>query len=292
MKYLKKYNESKGSDIQNRYSIYDWFEDLKSMEWNRKSINKSELKKWSDHFIGKGVYERISNLVNDISKSIRSVDIGYISDRMLEVWDELPSEKDKYVMFAVAYGNYENFDKSMYRYNGLLSILSPSDDVRKLEITIHIIKEILMPSLFIGSPSIRVRRNDDQIYVTDDKWNCLNFNINNYGFNENDKFDNGESGRRSTTTIFKYELDKKEYFTIDKVIDMYKPCIVIEIGGYESQSTGKIKISHIEELLDDVLETILPELDYEEVLWDKSRGVRKFTDDECYDYTLKIILSK
>lgn len=298
MKYLKKYNESKWGavgdvqDIQHHYSIYDWFEDLKSMQWSKKSINNSELKKWSDHFIGSGVYQEISNLVDDIFQSIRSVDYDYINDRMLEVWDELPTGKDKYVMACVAYGDYENFDKkNMYKYNGLISVMSPWDDSRKLDVVINIIKDILYPTLFIGSPNIPLRRTEEQLYVTDKKWNCQKFDIDNYEFNEGEEFDNGGTGRRSTTTIFKYELDKKRDYDVDKVISMYKPCLVIEIGGHnDSHLTGKIKLSHLEPLLDDVLETILPELDYEEVIWDKSRGKRQFTDDEFYDYTLKILL--
>jgi hypothetical protein len=88
MRYLKKYNESKWGyvgdtqDIQHHYSIYDWFEDLKSMQWSRKSINKSELKKWTEHFIGSGWYDKISDLVDNIFDSIRKVDIDYINDRM------------------------------------------------------------------------------------------------------------------------------------------------------------------------------------------------------------------
>jgi hypothetical protein len=298
MRYLKKYNESKwGSvgdtqDIQHHYSIYDWFEDLKSMQWSRKSINKSELKKWTEHFIGPGWYDKISDLVDHIFDSIRKVDIDYINDRMLEVWDELPSEKEKYVMFAVAYGDYENFDKEIdYRYNGLISVMSPQDNDRKLDVIIHIIKDIIYPTTHIGSPSIWLRRTEEQEYVTDKKWNCENFNIDNYDFKEGQEFDNGESGRRSTTTIFKHELEKKKDYSPNKVIQMYKPCIVIEVGGYhDSHTTGKVKLSHLEPLLDDVLETILPDLNYEAVIWDKSRGKRRFTDDEFSDYTLKIIL--
>lgn len=279
-------------DIQHHYSIYDWFEDLKSIQWNRKNVNNSDLKKWSDHFIGSGVYQKISKLVDDIFNSIRSVDYNYINDRMLEVWDELPTNKDKYVMACVAYGDYENLDKEiMYRYNGLLSVMNPSDDSKKLDIIIHIIKDIIYPTLFIGSPSIPLRRTEEQIYVTDKKWNCENFDIDSYEFNEGEEFDNGGTGRRSTTTIFKSELDKKKNYEVDKVISMYKPCLVIEIGGHnDSHRTGKIKLSHLEPILDDVLETILPDLDYEEVIWDKSRGKRQFTDDEFYDYTLKILL--
>lgn len=278
--------------VQNKYSIYDWFEDLKSMQWNNNSINDSDLKKWSEHFIGTGVYQKISNLVDNIFESIRNVDYNYINDRMFEVWDELPINKDKYVMACVAYGDYENLDKEiMYRYNGLLSVMNPSDDSKKLNIIIHIIKDILYPTLFIGSPSIVIRRTEEEIYVTDKKWNCENFDIDSYKFNEGEEFDNGGTGRRSTTTIYKSELDKKKNYGVDKVLSMYKPCLVIEIGGHnDSYRTGKIKLSHLEPILDDVLQTILPDLDYEEVIWDKSRGKRQFTDDEFYDYTLKILL--
>lgn len=145
--------------------------------------------------------------------------------------------------------------------------------------------------MYIGSPSIWLRRKPEQEYVIDKKWNCENFNIDNYEFEDGQEFDNGGTSRRSTTTIFKYELEKRKDYNVDKVIQMYKPCVVIEVGGHHySHRTGKIKLSHLEPLLDSVLETILPTLDYEAVIWDKSRGKRQFTDDEFYDYTLKIIL--
>jgi hypothetical protein len=287
MKYLKTYNESSNTN----YSIYDWFEDLKSMQWDKKPINKSELKKWSEHFIGSGWYDKISNLVDDIYNSFKSVDIDYIRDRMLEVWDELPLEKEKRVMFAVAYGDYKNFDNELdYKYNGLMPINNINDNSRKIDIIIHIIKEIIYPTMYIGSPSVWLRRTPEQEYVTDEIWNCENFNIDNYGISEGSEFSNGLSGRRSTTTIFKYELKEKKIYTPDKVIQMYKPCVWIEIGGYDSHKTSKFKLSHIEPLLDDVLEIILPELNYEFIIWDKSRGKRRFEEDDFHDYTLKIIL--
>jgi hypothetical protein len=297
MRYLKKYNESKwGSvgdtqDIQHHYSIYNWFEDLKSMQWGRKSINKSELKKWTEHFIGSGWYDKISKKVDHIFNSIREVDINYVEMRMLDVWDELPANKDKYVVFAVAYGDYKNFDKEIdYRYNGLITLMSPQDD-DKLDVIIHIIINIIYPTTHIGSPSIWLRRTEEQEYVTDKKWNCENFNIDNYDFKEGEDFDNGAGGRRPTTTIFRDELEEKKDYSLDKIIQMYVPCIVIEVGGHHgSHRTGKFRLSHLEPLLDDVIETILPTLDYEAVIWDKSRGERRFTDDEFSDYTLKIIL--
>jgi hypothetical protein len=49
----------------------------------------------------------------------------------------------------------------------------------------------------------------------------------------------------------------------------------------------------LESDLDEVLPTILPTLDYEEVIFDVSRGNRGFDTEnyEVYDYTVKILLN-
>ena len=275
------------------YDIYNWFEDLKRQQWNKVKITPKQIKFWSDHFIGEGWYDKISNLVDSIHNSLKSVDYDYINDRMLEVWDELPEGKDKYVMPCVAYGDYENYDKEIdYRYNGLISYQDVKDENRKLDVIIHILIDILYPTLFIGNPSVTMRNSKSQYFVTDEKWQCQNFDIKNYEFKENDEIENGNSGRRSTTTIFSWDLKKKSLYSIDKVLSMYKPCVVIEIGGHNnSHLTGAFKLDDIESKLDEVLPTILPELNYEDIIWDKSRGTRQFdTSSDFYDYTLKITL--
>jgi hypothetical protein len=297
MRYLKTYNESKWGavgdtqDIQHHYSIYDFFEDLKSMEWGHKAKNVSELKKWSEHFIGVGYFDKISKKVDSIFKSIDKIDLDYVGDRMLEVWDELPYGKERNIYLAVAYGNYEKYDDSNYsKFNGLMYTRNDNKD-KKLNVIIHMIKDIIYPTLFIGYPSISIRKTDEQIHVTDEKWNCKNFNIDNYDIEVNKEYENGNSGRRNTTTIYPSDFNKLKLYHVDKVIEMHKPCLVMDIGGYsESHLTGKISLSKLEPLLDDVLETILPELDYEDIIWDKARGSRQFSDDEFYDYTLKILL--
>ena len=66
MKYLKTY---KIFESNSKYGIHDWIEDLKSWEWSRpqqQSVNESSMKKWSDHFIGEGYYDKVSNHVNKI----------------------------------------------------------------------------------------------------------------------------------------------------------------------------------------------------------------------------------
>ena len=289
----------KDTAYTHEYDIYNWFEDLKRQQWNKVEITPKQIKFWSDHFIGEGWYDKISNLVDSIHNSLKSVDYDYINDRMLEVWDELPEVKDKYVMPCVAYGDYENYDKEIdYRYNGLISYQDVKDESRKLDIIIHILIDILYPTLFIGNPSVTMRNSKSQYFVTDEKWQCQNFDIKNYEFKENDEIENGNSRRpnkrlvKSTTTIFSWDLKKKSLYSVDKVLSMYKPCVVIEIGGHNnSHLTGAFKLDDIESKLDEVLPTILPELNYEDIIWDKSRGTRQFdTSSEFYDYTLKITL--
>ena len=111
MKHLKLYKIFE-SDT-NEYSIYDWFEDLKRYQWskNQKSmVNESSLKKWSDHFIGEGYWEKIKDLVDRMFVTMSKVDTDYINDRMYDVYDEIPESKDKWTMCCVAYGDYENHD--------------------------------------------------------------------------------------------------------------------------------------------------------------------------------------
>ena len=81
---------------------------------------------------------------------------------------------------------------------------------------------------------------------------------------------------------------------IPKILEMYKPCVTINIGGYhDSHTTGKMNLLKLESDLDEVLPTILPTLDYEEVIFDVSRDGRRFDTEnyEVYDYTVKILLN-
>lgn len=282
MKYLKKYNESNNSD----YSIYEWFEDLKLMWVGRKPIDMSELKKWADHFIGENIYESVLKLVDNIFISLQKVDYNYINDRMLEVWDELPLDKEKYILGAVATYDYENKG-----YNNFLTISGTFDNSEKINVVVDIIKDIVYPTLFIGSPSIHIRRTNEQIYVTDKKWNCVNFSIDKYGFKVGDVLDNGNSMRRKTTTIFSSDIKRKSKYSVSKIIQLYEPSLVIKIGDYVNNSVS-FKLNHIESMLEESLETILPELDYKKVIWDYSKGDRQFNvNTDIYDYSLKIILN-
>lgn len=294
MKHLEKYNSFLERSESPQYGIYDWFEDLKRFQWaqNQKSmVSESSLKKWSDQFIGEGYWEKIKDLVDRMFVAMSKVDTDYINDRMYDVYDEIPEGKEKWTMCCVAYGDYENHDKPNNRkYNGLLSVPNPKEG-DKLNIIISILKDILNPTLRIGSyPSVFLRRDDDQYYVTDKKWNCANFDIDNYVIKEGDKFKGDE---RRDVTIHSSDIRSKKDYSVDKILDMYKPCITINIGGYsDSHLTGKMNLKKLESDIDEVLPAILPTLDYEEVIFDSSRGNRQFDDNiDIYDYTIKILLN-
>jgi hypothetical protein len=295
MKKLKTYDlffESfqKETGISHDYSIYDWFEDLKGMQWSKSPDNLNSVKFWSEHFIGNGWYDKILKLVDDIHTSLQKVDTDFISDKMLEVWDQLPMYKDKYVITSIAYGSYSSIDKykDWEKYSGTITIQNPNETSRKSDIIIHIIKEIIYPTLFIGSPSIPLRKTKSEMFVTDSKWQCQNFDVNNYSIKVGDQIENGLSGRRNVTTIYDSNIKEKNGYSIEKIISLYKPCLLIVVDG--DYNTGNFSLSKIESLYDDILLEILPLLDYESVIWDKARGVRKFDDDDFNDYTLKIIL--
>jgi len=296
MKYISKYKTFESSQ---KYGIHDWIEDLKSWEWNSpnwsksQSVTPSSIKKWSDHFIGEGWFEKIESLVDRMFDAIRKVDTEEIHLRMYDVYDQIPSGKDKYVIRCIAYGDVDRYDNpNKNRYNGLISVVK-MDDRDRLRIIIHIIKEIVFPTFRIGSyPSYFLRQSDESYYVTEPKWQCQNFNIKDYeefGIKSGARFE-GESGK--SILITQSDISKKEKYSIDKILDMYRPCVDIEIGGHsDSIRTGKMDLIELESHIDETLESILPSLDYEEVIFDHSRGDRLFTNNDIYDYSIKILLN-
>lgn len=284
-------------EVTGDYSIYDWFEDLKRFQWaqDQKSlVNESTLEKWTEHFVGEGYWKKVTNLVDRIITALEKVDIESIEDYMQEVYDWTPIGKKKWTMTAVAYGDWKNFEKpNKTKFNGMLTAKNPKES--RLNIIISILKDIIIPTLNIGSyPSRPLRQTDEQVFVTDPKWNCHNFNIDNYGYKEGDELEADAGGKKKKLTISSWTLDEKRGYSPDKVLGMWRPAIFINIGGYSDQvDLRKMNLTELEAHIDEVLPSILSTLDYEEVIFDLSRGDRKFSpeDYDVYDYTLKILLN-
>lgn len=274
--------------VQHEYSIYDWFEDLKSFEWMTKpssdasKVNINSIKSWTNHFIGDGWFEKISAHVDKIFNALEKADPSYINDRMIDIYDEFVPDKEKWTSRCVLYGDVENInksDKESGKYNGIISIPTIST-VNKTRTIIHIIKEIVNPTLNIGSGQNTkpLRSNSDEIYVTDKKYQCSFFNIKDYVvYNQ----------------VSKFYLEKKNKYDTSLFTNMYRPGIVINIGGYSSDfMVGKFNLGKLESKIDEVLPSILHDLDYKEVIFDQNRESRLYkSDTDIYDYTLKILLN-
>lgn len=281
MKRVKSYNIFLESKVMNR-SIYDYFNYLVNCLWNNNMINEEEIKKWADHFIGDGYYDKIKNRVNKIFNALNKVDEWEIHMRMYDVYDELPTYKSKYTVCAVAHGRYENWDKPIRnRYNGYSTVTNKNDQLRKMDIIIDIIKEIIYPTLYVGAAfrNKKLRNNEASEYVTDEHYKCKNFDIDYYIENNN-------------IDLASYELSDFKKYNVDKIISLFVPAVIIDIGSQDDNPmTLRMNLRKLEADIDETMLSILPTLDYEEVVYDMSRYDRRYDDDiDISDYCIKIIL--
>jgi hypothetical protein len=185
-----------------------------------------------------------------------------------------------------------------------MPIQNLNDDDRRKTIMSEIIRAIIKPTLNIGysTDSVFIRSSKAELFVTDKKYQCVNFDPSNYsnfrGYDgdnllwqkdaKDNKYDKGVDSP-SIVSIMSYEWKKYEMYSPENVMNMYVPCICINIGD-NGKKLG-MTLSDLENRLDEIMETIFPELDYKDVIWDMSRGERKFSEDfNVNEYRLKILL--
>ena len=265
-------------ESQKEYSIFDFYDYLRNNHWSNTDI--SNLERWTDHFVGDGWWIKIKSHVDRIFQVLSEVDLKHIKDAMLEIYDTLPDEKEKNIYCAVIYGDYEKInDSNEYKYGGTMPIFESDDMKRKSYILHNIIFEIVKPTVVYPSfrdTEINFRHTTEAEFVTDKKWQCQNFDFSQF------------------TALKDYEMRVLKLYSPENVLSMYQPGIVIDIGGWsstDSHRTGQMSLLDLEKELDDRIDLITAELDYEEVLWPFSRDERYFdTSRPIYDYTLKILL--
>jgi hypothetical protein len=284
MKKLKTYNlflESfqKDTAIMHEYSIFDWFEDLKSDNWNPSNIQRHKI--WTEHFVGDGWWDKITSHVDRLFDILSDVNINHINDAMLDVFDTLPEQKERNIYTAVLYGDYEKInDSNNFKFNGTMPVMDLKNKNRKDYIIISILISIVHPTLYYSrfKENASFRDGNESIYVTDKKWQCQNFNFEQF---------------HKTGHIRDYEFVKLKLYSPENVLSMYRPGIVINIGGWGSDSryTGEMYLDDLEESLDAAIEIVESEVDYEEVIWPYTRGERHYdTSKPIYEYDLKILL--
>jgi len=291
MSKIKKYNLFLESSKE--IDIYDFANMLKGWQ---PFPSLSEIKKHSERFIGPGIYDRVQKLVDGMFNVLEEVDMEHIKDALYDVFDEFP-EKHKRYHLCVLYCNKENLKEPIERrYNGSMSVGEDKERSRKF-IICHILLDMLSPTFSIGYPSIQIRETDEQIDVTDSKWNCVNFNIDNYEISKKEGqrvYPTSPDYKKRGTFISELDLNKLRKYNIEDFFQCYKPGIYIEICDDKRDTDGnwKISIKKVEDLFDEYLPRILHGLEYEKVLWEIPRQGRRFdeTTYELYDYTLKVLL--
>ena len=269
------FNESVTSD----YSIFDFYDYLRNNHWSNTDI--STLEKWTDHFVGDGWWQKIKSHVDRIFQILSEVDINHIKDAMLDVYDTLPEEKEKSIYCAVLYGDYERVnDSNEYKYGGTMPVFETDDMKRKSYILHNIVFEIVRQTVSysrLKDKEVNFRQTTEAEFVTDKKWQCQNFDFSQF------------------TDLKDYEMRVLKLYSPENVLSMYRPGVVIDIGGWSamgSHSTGQMSLLGLEKELDERIDLITANLDYEEVLWPFSRKERYFdTSYPIYDYTLKILLN-
>jgi hypothetical protein len=265
-------------ESQKEYSIFDFYDYLRNNHWSNNDI--SQLERWTDHFVGDGWWQKIKSHVDRMFQILSEVDLNHIKDAMLEIYDTLPDEKEKNIYCAVLYGDYDRVnDINELKYNGTMPIFESDDMKRKSYILHNIIFEIVRPTVSCSrliDTEVNFRTAPESEFVTDKKWQCQNFDFSEF------------------TELKEYEMRKLKLYSPENVLSMYQPGVVIDIGGWssvDSHRTGQMSLLDLEKELDDRIDLITAELDYEEVLWPFSRDERYFdTSRPIYDYTLKILL--
>ena len=284
MKKLKTYNlflESfqKDTAVMHEYSIFDWFEDLKSDNWNPSNLQRHKI--WTEHFVGEGWWDKITSHVDRLFDILSDVNINHINDAMLDVFDTIPEQKERNIYTAVLYGDYEKInDVNNFKFNGTMPVMDLKNTNRKDYIIVSILISIVHPTLYYSrfKENASFRDGNESIYVTDKKWQCQNFDFEQF---------------HKTGHIRDYEFAKLQKYSPENVLSMYRPGVVINIGGWGSDSryTGEMYLDDLEEALDAAIEVVESEVDYEEVMWPYTRGERHYdTSKPIYDYDLKILL--
>jgi hypothetical protein len=265
-------------DESDEWSIFDFYAYLRDNHWSNNDI--STLEKWTDHFVGDGWWNKIKSHVDRIFQVLSEVDLNHINDAMLEIYDTLPDEKEKNIYGAVLYGDFERInDSNDYKYGGTMPVFETDDMKRKSYILHNIIFEIVRPTISysrLREHEVDFRQTPEAQYVTDKKWQCQNFDFSQF------------------TDLKDYEMKSLKLYSPENVLSMYKPGVVIDIGGWSAMGahrTGEMSLLDLERELDERIDLITANLDYEEVLWPFSRKERYFdTTRRIYDYTLKILL--
>ena len=245
---------------QHEYSIFDFTNDLKL----ERPFSEKALKMWLDHFIGLGYYEKIIKLVDDIFLVLDKVDIYSVEDRLFHIFDQYP-DHDSSVRDYVLYGNYYDIgENNRTLYSGGIYTKEKS----------YLINKIMLD---IINPTLNLRETKDEIYVSDEKWQCSNIKPEiSSGYN----------------SVRKKYIDK---YSVDNFFDLYKPGIKITLGKEFGSSIGSLYMLEVQKKFQELIPIIIKDIEYmgvkiDEIIYPYT-GNWLSKETRVSSYTIKILLN-
>ncbi len=284
---VKSYNKFLESN-SDEYSIYDWYFDLRNS-----ILTYQETKKWSDQFIGPGVFTQIDKKCDEIFAIFDKIDLNMINDMLVDLYDYVPQGKDKKVLYCILSGDAKDINEpnTQSKFNGA-SCYSESNEKDKWNFIRELLLDIIRPTLYVNleGEDIPLRTGDAKYGSKYDiKYSCVNFNLNDYSVD-------WSGNETSVDKLPSYRTEVLRRYDVKNYINMRQPGLYIDIDNASTGSYEYFNLQKTEEILDEITPMIQDYLEdigveVEEFMFDNSRGRRQYdSNTDIMDYTLKVLL--
>jgi len=270
------------------YSIYDWYSDLR-----HSILTYEETKKWSDQFIGPGVFTKIDKKCDDMFAIFDKINLNMIDDMLVDLYDYVPQNKSKRVLYCILSGNVKDIDEpnTQSKFNGA-SCYSNRFEKDKWNFIRELLLDIIRPTLYVNleGEDIPLRTGNAKYGSKYDIKYCCQF------FNWNDYSVDWGGNITSIHKLPSYRTEILRIYDVRKYIDMRQPGLYIDIDNGSTGPYEYFNLQKTEEILDDITPMIQDYLEdkgvqVEEFMFGDSRGRRQYdSNTNIMDYTLKILL--
>jgi len=270
------------------YSIYDWYSDLR-----HSILTYEETKKWSDQFIGPGVFTKIDKKCDDMFAIFDKINLNMIDDMLVDLYDYVPQNKSKRVLYCILSGNVKDIDEpnTQSKFNGA-SCYSNRFEKDKWNFIRELLLDIIRPTLYVNleGEDIPLRTGNAKYGSKYDIKYCCQF------FNWNDYSVDWGGNITSIHKLPSYRTEILRIYDVRKYIDMRQPGLYIDIDNGSTGPYEYFNLQKTEEILDDITPMIQDYLEdkgvqVEEFMFDNTRGRRQYdSNTDIMDYTLKILL--
>ena len=270
------------------YSIYDWYSDLR-----HSILTYQETKKWSDQFIGPGVFTKIDKKCTDMFAIFDKINLNMIDDMLVDLYDYVPQNKSKRVFYCILSGDVKDIDEpnTQSKFNGA-SCYSNRFEKDKWNFIRELLLDIIRPTLYVNleGEDIPLRTGNAKYGSKYDiKYSCQFFNWNDYSVNWG-------GHETSIHKLPSYRTEVLRRYDIRNYINMRQPGLYIDIDNASTGPYEYFNLQKTEEILDEIIPMIQDYLEdngvqVEEFMFDNTRGRRQYDSDrDIMDYTLKVLL--